>query len=41
MVLPDSGIPDIVPDDATFWGDGLCFFRFSALKNKVEWQFTN
>ncbi len=27
MVLPDSGIPDIVPDDATFWGAGLCFFR--------------
>jgi hypothetical protein len=27
MVLPDSGISDIVPDEATFWGAGLCFFR--------------
>jgi len=26
MVLPDSGIPDSVADDATFWGAGLCFF---------------
>jgi len=25
MVLPDSGISDILPDDPTFWGAGLCF----------------
>jgi len=28
MVLPDSGITDILHGDATFWGAGLCFFRY-------------
>jgi len=39
MVLPDSGISDIVPDDATFWGAEqnimYCFLTLQAFPNNV------
>ncbi len=44
MVLPDSGISDILLDDATFWGAALCFFRYfwwsiSCLGSNDLWTF--
>jgi len=37
MVLPDSGISDIVPDNATFWDDGLPLFLDFWVLLRVQW----